>query len=359
MKVLHAAETIKGGVATVLKQIVYAQTNSNLFSEVYCLIPENQKSEMDIIPRKNLISFHRTGRNITSLVNFLRSFIKNVYVFNPDVVHLHSTFAGFLGRAALLILYPIRKPAIIYCPHAFSFLMEDSNLKKRLFIIIEKILLFFTNKVICVSHYERNIAIQYGLSEKKMVVVYNGVAVKDEVKKVEHNGTFNLLFVGRLDYQKGYDILINAMSSLENEDVHLKIVGDSVNQNSDKVYLKNVSYEGWISSNKLEPYYLHADALVISSRWEGFAMVPLEAMSYYLPIIASDSTSLPEVVDNMSSGLLFENGNSDDLKNKILALKSSDYQTLGRYGNQYFRKKFTSDLMIEKTFEIYKNIIIK
>jgi len=354
MKILHAAETIKGGVATVMKQISASQLNHKGIERLICIIPDSQRNELDCIPDENIVTFKRKRRNIRAFLHFFFVFICQVWNEKPDVVHLHSTFSGVFGRIALILLSPLRRTKVIYCPHAFSFLMESSKLKKKIYIIIEKILLNATDKVICVSNYEYQEAVKSGLNSNKLVTIHNGVPAKIYKKKLARNEKIKLLFVGRFDYQKGYDLLIKAFQQCCKQSFHLTIVGDRVNENTDRVNLDNVTYTGWLASRDIEEYFMDADALVIPSRWEGFAMVPLEAMSYSLPVISSNATSLPEVVKDGKTGFLFRNGDADALVSILAKLHQFDLAELGKNGNEFFISEFTSDKMIEKTNSLYR-----
>ncbi|NDL62329.1 glycosyltransferase [Acerihabitans arboris] len=357
MKVLHAAETIKGGVATVLKQLMMSQIDSKKFTSVISLIPNSQVEDLPGIDKQHIELFKRTGRNISSFCRLFILFSKNVIQNKPDIVHLHSTFAGVVCRVALIILWPVRRPKVIYCPHAFSFLMEGTSLKKKIYVLVEKFFLIITDKVICVSQYEKDEAYKLGVKSKKLVVIYNGVPIRESVRHKQVNDTFNFLFVGRLDHQKGYDLLIEAMANIKNPNIKLTIIGESVHSEIKKVNLEGITYTGWLKSSELEKYFVEADALVIPSRWEGFAMVPLEAMSYHLPIIASNSTSLPEVVIDGVTGYLFKNGNADDLREKMLKMEGSDLDSMSLAGNTFFKEHFTSEKMVSNTLSIYTIIL--
>lgn len=357
MKVFHASETIKGGVATVQKQIAQAQILSPAFTQVTCLVPADQVTEIDEIAADHLLTFRRTGRDVGSFWRFLTAFCRHAWREKPDVVHLNSTFAGVLGRLALIALRPVRKPKVVYCPHAFAFLMDNSPAKRKLYVWVEKLLLPTTDKVICVSDYEKTSAVNLNLSADKLVVVHNGVPDRGGAHPVSaYPEGLNLLFVGRLDFQKGYDIIIDAMRQLQGNPIHLTIIGDSVNGQQEKIALPNITYTGWLRSHELEKYFLAADALVIPSRWEGFAMVPLEAMSYALAIVASDSTSLPKVVIDGKTGRLFKNGDANDLKEKILALQHAAFREMGSEGYKLYQSSFTSKLMISRTFQVYNEL---
>lgn len=358
MKVLHAAETIKGGVATVLKQLVAAQQSDSASFEIRCLIPADQAEELDTARSENVICWKRKGRSVSALISFAIAFIKTVIAFRPDVVHLHSSFAGVIGRACLILLYPVIRPGVVYCPHAFSFLMETSSGKKNIYALIEKCLLPMTDAIICVSDYEAEQAKLSGISEKKLFVVHNGVPEKE--KKVFRDKAadepIELLFVGRFDFQKGYDVLMSAMRKVPQEGLRLTVIGDSVHGTEKFDPLPGAIYTGWLKASQMEQYFKKADVLVIPSRWEGFAMVPLEAMSFSLPIVASDATSLPEVVQHQETGFLFKNGDADSLAEILSCLKEYDLREMGVKGNVYFTTNFTSQSMIKKTHDLYARI---
>ena len=80
-------------------------------------------------------------------VFFIRSVLKKI---NPDIVYLHSTFAGVVGRIASIGL-PTK---VVYNPHGWSFKMDNSYLKKLIFKLIEFSLSFLTDKFILISESE-------------------------------------------------------------------------------------------------------------------------------------------------------------------------------------------------------------
>ncbi|MFS7745137.1 hypothetical protein ACJ8BJ_11850 [Klebsiella pneumoniae] len=91
MNVIHIAETVKGGVATVINNLT---ENNEIDSHVIC--PESQSKEI-YCAQKTL--FSRTGRNISSLSSLFLVIIKTLKYNKFDVIHLHSSFAGFIVRA--------------------------------------------------------------------------------------------------------------------------------------------------------------------------------------------------------------------------------------------------------------------
>ncbi|HEI8821193.1 TPA: glycosyltransferase [Serratia marcescens] len=362
MKIFHAAETIKGGVATVMRQIAIHQEKNENVSRMICLVPEDQASELSPLDMSNIVTFKRTGRNLLSFVAFTKRFVQLVLKDKPDIVHLHSTFSGVLGRLALIFLWPVRRPKVVYCPHAFSFIIPGSSAKRKAYAFVEVILSKITDAIICVSEYERQQGISHGLPENKLVVVYNGVpqvkGVQQAYKNPYPEGVTNLLFVGRFDYQKGFDILELTMGILKGKPFHLTAIGGSVHGSYvENKELPQTSYTGWLSADELIPYFTHADILVIPSRWEGFAMVPLEAMSYGLPVVASDSTSLPEVVTDGITGKLFPLSRPEALAELLSVYSASDWRIMGENAREEFLRKFTSKKMLSNTDKVYQAII--
>lgn len=105
MKVLHAAETIKGGVATVIDSLARYQIESGKISEIKIIAPEQDKSELSEVISPNIVTFSRNKRGVAGLYAFAKCFHHQVKTFKPDVIHLHSTFAGFVGRLIIVFFF--------------------------------------------------------------------------------------------------------------------------------------------------------------------------------------------------------------------------------------------------------------
>ena len=299
-------------------------------------------------------------------MRFATTLIKAVWREKPDIVHLHSTFAGIIGRLVLILMKPLRNPKIIYCPHGFSFLMEGSALKKVFFSKIEIFLSLATNKIICVSLYEKKSAVEAGIPDSKISVIYNGTPPFTNTSNTEASPyptsktpIVRYLFAGRLDKAKGFDILVTAMQKINNNSIHLTVAGISSEEVKDSEKIDSITYLGWMTSKELVPYFAHADALVLPSRWEGFPMVVLEAMSMGIPVIASNCTSLSEAVKHEVTGILFNTSDSDELAHAISNTSIESLQRMGKNGLERFNKNFTSTLMTRSTSDLYSELLTK
>lgn len=354
IKILHAAETIKGGVATVIRTISNRVDDGEFKYEFLYLVPEDQKNELGTIEGNGVNTFRRTGRNLSSLAGFFVRLVKLIIREKPNVVHLHSTFAGVLGRLACFVIKPWVDVRVVYCPHAFSFLMESSPLKQKIYAALERLLQRITDVIICVSKFEMDKAESFGIDRVRMRLIYNGVYPKASSRDENLNSPIKLLFVGRLDYQKGIDVLVKAFHLANRNDMTLTVVGSSVHESSvDFPEVESIEYLSWLPADKVHEMYINSDVLVVPSRWEGFAMVPLEGMSMGLPVISSDCTSLPEVVADNVTGYTFPSGDHSALARVLSRLKKDEINRLGKYAKYLVSEKFNANIMIEQTLETY------
>ena len=285
-----------------------------------------------------MVNFSRKGRSIASLLRLALKSISTIKKEKPDVIHLHSTFAGFVIRFFYVIKILRKKEVtIIYTPHAFSFLRDTSSLNKKIYGVIERYLSQYTDKIICTSVYELNQGIKYGLDRNKMHVIYNGVDLKKI--KLEFNSVIherqcekvNILFLGRFDYQKGYDRLI-------------KIT---------KLEKSNVSYHGWIKYSDLEKFFLYSDFMLMPSRWESFGLVAVESQCYGLPVLASKCSSLPEVVDDGNTGVLLDFSDLDYVVAYINDSNKKFWNKKSESCKKFVYSKFSEDRMNSEYCSLY------
>lgn len=349
-RILHVAETIKGGVATVLRQLVSPNDNFNFL----CLIPEEQKQELSGLSQ--IATFKRTGRNIGSLLNLAIVFYKVVKTYKPDVIHLHSTFAGVICRVIIPIFFFSSRPKVIYCPHAFSFLMKTSFFKKKVYAVIEKFLQLFTDKIICVSRYEYDEGINFGLDSRKMVVIYNSVEPPIDTSGMtspyKSSEKINILFVGRLDYQKGFDVVMQLSDRLDDR-FHITVVGDRVHSDFSISPQENMTFTGWLQKDLISPYFYYGDFLLMPSRWESFGLSAVEAQSYGMPVVATNCSSLPEVVREKETGFLFSPDDIDEAYTIINSLDRDLLNEMKKSSFKFYSENFSTEKMCNKVYSVY------
>lgn len=321
MKIVHVVECFAGGVFSFLSNLT-----NELDKEEYIVIyginrdntPSNFKekfpSNIKFIPWKS------AGRSLNPLKDIKA--LWELYIIlkkidNIDIIHLHSSKAGFLGRIVSFLLGKSKKT--IYTPHAISFLRLDVSPKKRkIFIWMEKFASFFGGKIIACSQSEKEAIEERGI--KNVTFINNGIKPLEIEKKVNTSDKIIIISVGRLSIQKNPKLFNDiALEFIDNPNIQFIWCGDG--ELKSELTSPNIKCTGWIERKELENYLSYADIYLSTSLWEGLPLSVLEAMSIGLPVVLSDCVGNRDLVDN--NGFLYINkieaikNINELLKNKI------------------------------------------
>lgn len=353
MKILHVGEYVNGGVATYLRTLLSGLQKYNDI-ENYLLISEykSQQGWENITKKVFYYKYKRSISNIFSAIKQIHAIIEDV---NPDIIHVHSTWAGFFVR--LPYLFKKRKVKIIYQSHGWAFLMDTSNYKKNIYALVERILSIPTDKIINISNYEQNQAIKYGLNKNKMIMIYNGVEDKVSKSNLKLNwdkNKINLLFVGRLDRQKGLDLFLDIYDKMKLDNIHLYVIGTGVLDDNLPKSTKYVTYLGWVDNKDIDAYYQACDAVIMPSRWEGFGLVAIEAMRNSKAVIVSNRGALPELIQDNINGYVFDINIDNDLENILLKLDKILLFNMGKNSRELYIKNFKDNFFIDNIYSIYR-----
>lgn len=167
----------------------------------------------------------------------------------------------------------------------------------------------------------------FGLSGQEFKLIYNGVVfpktfAPNSLPKVsEHNRL--ILTVGRLSRQKGQDLILRAFAQIHASFPQHSLVflgeGELMDELKDLANQLNIKDKVLFLGRRSDvPQWLQrADIFVLPSRWEGQSFALLEAMAAGIPIIASNASSIPELIKNGQEGLLFEQSDIPDLTQKL------------------------------------------
>ena len=359
MRVLHVAETIQGGVGAHLEEIVPRQVAALGEGAVRVIVPESERHFFPRIPAAQTRGFDRPGSRLRNTAALAAAIRREQAAFGADVVHAHSTFAGAAVRLPLLRPRDPR-PAIVYCPHGWSFAADRGP--RRLYARAERALQPAADAIVTVSRFERDLAVSMGLRGDNLVVLRNGIADVPPVEPVREGfprDRLNLLFVGRLDRQKGFDILLDAARRVPGA-VHLHVVGSSVRELADGAAAAapppNMTLHGWQPRDAAAAFIAACDAVVMPSRWEGLPLVALEAMRAGKPILASDRSAMPEVVEDGVTGRLFGIDDGASLAALVGQLSRDDLRRWGAAGRARFERDFTVDRQSREILDLYARI---
>jgi glycosyltransferase involved in cell wall biosynthesis len=356
MRILHVAESVKGGCGTYLNQIIRAQMADAAIAGVHAVLPQGHLMQVPDVPEHSLTVFKGGDRGLHALRDLWRATARAVKTFEPDCVHLHSTFAGAIGRAGLAM--GKNRPSIVYCAHGWAFDMAGSAMKRRLITWAERALAPACEGIIAISDYERRRAIMAGIAPERVITVLNGIVDASPPAPPRPGAIRRVLFIGRLDRQKGFDVLLDAVEPIAHA-VSVRVIGSAVvgDQAPAADHRPGIAMLGWCDGQQIRRELAWADCVVVPSRWEGFGLVALEAMRAGRAVIASRVGGLPEVVEERCTGWLIPPNDPAALRSALLTISDADLIAAGSAGRRRFLRHFTIDRTAASLTAVYRQAV--
>lgn len=220
------------------------------------------------------------------------------------------------------------------------------------------------------SSFTRGKMIEAGWDSKILIHTPTFVTIPSDVTVRKKN---KILYIGRLDKNKGIHILLDAIKYIQTnyslKDVEYIITGDGeagyverLKNFAEKNNLKSVKYLGHVDKSVIDSHIIESVALITPSIWyDNMPNAVLESFALGTPVIASNLGSLPELVVDKKTGLLFEPGNSKDLAAKIVQLVEQPNLALelGRNAYEFVKEFYSADKHYEKLMDIYSRLTLK
>jgi glycosyltransferase involved in cell wall biosynthesis len=358
ISVLHAAEIIKGGICTYLRELITLQAHSESVGRIVVVIPRSQQEDLKLPVNVELVTFADGSNRIMNSVKLARTVARVVGETAPDVIHIHSSFAGAMLRPTLAFMRV--RSVIIYCPHGWAFERDVRPLIKSFTRFFERVLSNWCHAIVCVAQFERMAGIRAGIRPDKLVVIRNGISklqpsVDNRSAVSWPQNRRRLLFVGRYDRQKGVDVLFRALRNLQDE-AFAFVIGGSVRNVQVADAPQNARCISWLSADEIQPYYESADVVVIPSRWEGLPLVAIEAMRAGATVVATAVGGIPEIVEDGVTGILVPSDDSNALVIALRSLTESDLQRLGAAGQQRIASEFTLERVHAEILDLYASL---
>jgi glycosyltransferase involved in cell wall biosynthesis len=268
-----------------------------------------------------------------------------------DLIHAHSNIAGYPAWLA----GKLSRTPVVFTVHGSSLTMEKPSLGW-----FER---FVEKTVQTRLRYDALISVDHRFAAiaKGAAVIPNGVDVDRFVTTRERREKFTYLFVGRLSWEKGIDVLLEAYSHVADEDTELRIVGDGpMRAELMKRYPAFRScFVGPRYGEELVTEYRSADVFVLPSRYEGQPLTVLEAWASQVPVIATHVGDNDRFV-TPQNGWLIRAGSAEELARVMREARShkrSVLSRMGRAGRTLVKKEYTWDRMVDRTEECYMNVL--
>lgn len=351
MRVLHVISNMsQGGAQKLLFEIM-----SHEESKEYSLFILNSKNNI------YLDKLHHYGIKVYSVSRYYFS-LKNIILFRSiihkfDCIHTHLFHAQYFLSFFFLIF---KKP---YRLKLFTTEHSTTNRRRKKYLKpLEKFVYSKYNLIIAISQSVKKTLIDWLENDIKIEVIPNGIKIKysynnylKNTKSLYPKKVVNLLMVARFSPSKNHRMLINCMERLPNN-YYLTLLGDGELFQREKNYAKSrnllsrINFVGYC--NVIDNYYANTDIYIQMSNWEGFGLATVEAMSFGLPVIASDVDGLNEIVSDC--GILVPNNDLAQLCNEIIEISNNPNRTKELSICSYKKsKKYNINEMISKYNKIY------
>jgi glycosyltransferase involved in cell wall biosynthesis len=350
-----------GGPEHLLNLVTHLSKNI----EVYIAAPTDEpyfKKFCDFVGEERILQIpHR---------EFKLSYLKKIIFFirknKIKLIHSHGKGAGIYSRLAAAVTGT-------KCIHTFHgiHIAEYSGVSTFLYIKIEQLLSLFTSKAITVSKGEYETCVSLSLiNKKKVVLIENGVFYPDESNN-DHNyqTPFRILTVTRFDYSKNSELIIEIANELLKRKLlsgfEFHFVGSGQGESQIKESIKNslvndrFIFHGF--QKDLTKYYQNAFVYLSTSRWEGLPLSVLEAMSFGVPVIATNVRGNKDAVLDKLTGYLFDLEKPESAADKIIELRNNKqlWISLSLASRERVRNNFKIERMAELTEKLYFSINAK
>jgi glycosyltransferase involved in cell wall biosynthesis len=366
MKVLHIINDLSsGGAEKLISDTLPLMKKKGVEIELMLLDNTNNVFEDNILNNKIKINIikRKKARSFLNIIS-IRNFIKNGKF---DIVHVHLFPSLYWAGIAARTMF-FNKPLFVYTEHNTHNRRRDF----KQFKYIDKFIYSSFNKVLSISEATQNSLLNWLKPSIQNInrfrVVSNGIDISrflraEPYKKSELLGLSDqdilVCMVGSFSRQKDQETLIRAISNLK-EDVHLLLVGEGENKNrcialASELQISNrVYFLGF--RDDVDKIYKTADINILSSKWEGFGLVAVEAIASSKPLIVSKVKGLSDVVSGLGV-LKFDVGNEEELAGKIeLLIRNINYnKPLDDIEKKL--KKFDVNIMVETQINEYVKLL--
>jgi glycosyltransferase involved in cell wall biosynthesis len=356
MTIVHVVEPFAAGIAVFVKSLTEMMPE-----DVHIIIHGERKEEMaasevkKIFPQKNIrfIKWRSAQRAVNPLKDFmafseLYKILRRLKKINlVDVVHLHSSKSGLLGRAACCMA---AIENVVYTPNGAPFLSGRNSVANYFYEQLEKIGNGLGGSVICCSESEFNAYKKIGIHAR---YVNNGISLQSAAHAPNdmQRKKFRIITSGRIVGQKN-PYLFNTIASYfqEFEDFEFIWAGDG----ADRAVLiaKNITITGWLPTEDVKTLVTESDIYLSTSLYEGLSFAVLEALALWKPVLLSDCVGNMDVIKSGLNGDLFKNETEAIIKVLHYYNNREMLQVMGAFSHQICTAEFNA----EQNFNTYRDI---
>ena len=349
-KILHVAEPFATGVLSFLVDLTGKQVNEY---EIYILwgirplTPPNVEELFD--KRIHLIKIDAFKGAIGSVINpaAYREVNKWYKKIKPDIVHLHSSASGFIGRWSI----PCSKTKVVYTPHGYSFLSGNgSKLKRAIFWTAEKLAALRTSTTVACSKGEYEEARKITNS---CTYINNGIntdVLEPYIRSIDKiSKPLRICTSGRILLQKNPKLFNEIAEKLP--EAEFTWIGEG--EMKTELTAKNIRVTGWIDREEALKIMMDSDFFILPSLWEGLPLSLLEAMYMKKICLVSNVIGNKDVISSGNNGLICNEAEDYAMAIREMADNSDMAKRLAETAHKDVAEKYSIEKMAKAYSEVY------
>ena len=368
-RVLHITEAPGGVERYLVTLLTKMKKYDNEFEHILvCADSDDDEKFVDLVSHiEHVGSMHNaiSARNDMASIRTVRRCIKK---YRPDIVYCHSSKAGAIGRLANVGI----RNKLVYNAHGWSFNMKGADRRQiKTYEAVERFLSAASDKIICISEYEKTSALQHKICKPQMIqVIRNGIDF-DEYAHVKQKNreeigipkdAFVVGQIGRLTAQKSPDMFVKMAVEIKKkiDSAYFLMIGDGLQRTETEKLIEasglrdSTVITGWVD-NPLD-FAGCIDVCVLLSRWEGFGLALPEYMILGKPIVACRVDAIPEILGK--AGILVDPNDYQMAADAVIRLYENEElrEKLIRAGKQRV-KQFNAVRTADEHAELFRSLL--
>lgn len=350
--IVHVVESFGAGTLSMVSAMANRQAQAGYqVTVIHSIREETPANWRDLFDARLQFIQLAMGRAIKPVADWRagRLLLQHLRQLAPDVVHLHSSKAGALGRICSVFY---RQPRWFFSPHGLSFLQRaEGRIKNTVFLLIEKMLACIPVTVIACSPSEAE-QVRRHLTHR-VTVVNNAVDLAAIPAALGNADRVRIGTVGRVALARNPELFAQIAAHCKRRGVEFIWIGGGDASGEAALQKAGVALTGWVNRSEALRQLATLDIYIQTSRWEGLPVAVIEAMAAGLPVVATNVVGNRDLVKNGENGWLADSTEEFIAHLQLLIDNRAARQQLGAQAQHFAQTHYSLDTMMLALNRVY------
>ena len=354
MKITHVIESSGGSADFVLYLVKYLPNHEHTIIHSDRTFGNKLEEVKSNFPTTNFLRWNYAQREVRLRLDLKASIwlFRLLKLNNSDVIHVHSSKAGFLGR---LVCFFLGKKNVIYTANGLSFLRQDvSSFKRAIYVMLERLAHAFGGKIVSCSRSEADALIKKGIPS---TYINNGTEIFNctwPMNPADHS--MIIATTGRVTIQKN-PRLFNQIAEAFLGDSAFQFIWIGAGERQHELTSGNIKITGWMDRSKVIQTLTKANIYISTASWEGLPFAVLEAMNIYKPLLLTRCVGNIDLVKDDYNGYAFDTAEEAVTRIKSLQHNKGLLNKFAQNSHTMAKEHFDVKKMSRQYEEVYISVL--